>query len=124
MFRTIVTAFSGNHQHTVHHAPHTRFVAYILPSDQSVDPETYASWQGVEVRVFDFTPWPSWVDVTKNRGEYAWKDLIVEEVIRDYGGLVFWLDAGDELTGDFTGTWNEVAEMGMFGISVGGPIWL
>jgi hypothetical protein len=107
---------------TLHQSPYTRYIAYILPSDVNVDPETYASWVGVEVRVFDFSRWPDWMDVTRARGEYAWKGVIVEEVIRDYGGLVFWMDAGNEITEDFTETWRQVAEMGVFSISVGGPI--
>jgi hypothetical protein len=107
---------------SLHLAPHTRFVAYILPSDQDVDPASSAEWQNVEIRTFDFSRRPAWVDVTVNRGEYAWKPLIVEEIVRDYGGLVFWMDAGDIITEDFTRTWNEVARRGMLGIAVGGPV--
>lgn len=32
---------------------------------------------------------PSWMDVSVARGEYAFKVQIIEEVIRDYGGLTF-----------------------------------
>jgi hypothetical protein len=76
----------------------------------------------VEIRTFDFSRRPAWVDVTVNRGEYAWKPLIVEEIVRDYGGLVFWMDAGDIIEEDFGRTWNEVAERGLLGIAVGGPV--
>lgn len=42
--------------------------------------------------------------------------------MRDYGGLVFWMDAGDIIEEDFGRTWNEVAERGLLGIAVGGPV--
>lgn len=62
------------------------------------------------------------MDVSVNRGEYAWKPLIVEEVMRDYGGLVFWMDSGDIIEKNFDETWNEVARRGMLAGPVGGPV--
>jgi hypothetical protein len=64
------------------------------------------------------------MDLAKSKGEYAWKDQIVEEVIRDYGGLVLWLDTGDGLVGDMRETWVDIALRGVWSTPSGGPLWM
>lgn len=129
-FRTIVTAFSANHQKTaqglyagLRFSPFTRFVAYILPSDEEVDMSALESWGQAEVRVFDFSRWPEWMDIRKNRGEYAWKMLCVEEVMEDYGGLVLWQDAGNHIDGDLKSIWSEIALTGIWSTQTSGDIY-
>ncbi|CAG8563570.1 12220_t:CDS:1 [Acaulospora morrowiae] len=48
-----------------------------------------------ELRIFNFSAYPSFWNIRKNRGEYAWKVGITAEVARDYlGTKLVWLDAG------------------------------
>ncbi|RHZ49343.1 hypothetical protein Glove_522g29 [Diversispora epigaea] len=48
-----------------------------------------------EFRIFNFSAYPSFWDLKKNRGEYAWKVGMVAEVARDYPGkILVWMDAG------------------------------
>ncbi|OZJ02780.1 hypothetical protein BZG36_03489 [Bifiguratus adelaidae] len=43
----------------------------------------------------DFSRHPSFWNLRKNRGEYAWKTGIVNEVRQRIGGVIIWLDSGD-----------------------------
>ena len=129
--RTIVTAFSGNHQlsvqrlySTLHLSPHTRLVAYILRSSIPVKMDRLASWENVEIREFDFDSRPAFMDLNVNKGEYAWKPQIIEEVVRDFGGLVLWMDTGDRIR-ETLGVefWEDVARSGIWSTNSGGEIW-
>ena len=129
--RTIVTAFSGNHQlsvqrlySTLHRSPHTRLVAYILRSNIPVHMESFSSWQNVEIREFDFDRRPAFMDLNVNKGEYAWKPQIIEEVVRDFGGLVLWMDSGDRIRETLgLAFWEDVARSGIWSTNSGGEIW-
>lgn len=55
----------------------------------------------VEYRKFDYASYPPYFDINQNRGEYAWKPVIIEEVVLEQRkaashlkSLVYWLDAG------------------------------
>lgn len=47
-----------------------------------------------ELRVFKFSSYPSFWNITVARGEYGWKPAIIAEVSEDYPGIITWLDAG------------------------------
>ncbi|CAM6127302.1 unnamed protein product [Calypogeia fissa] len=53
-----------------------------------------------EVRLFDWSAYPSWMRINQNlgyfggTGEYAWKAVMVHTVLRERG-IVIWGDAGD-----------------------------
>ena len=95
-----------------------------MRSNIPIHTENLASWTDIEIREFDFDKHPAWMDVTNERGRYAWKGQIIEEVVNDFGGLVLWLDCGDrirELLGvDF---WSDVALSGIWSSNSGGEIW-
>lgn len=55
----------------------------------------------VEYRKFNYAFYPQYFDIYQSRGEYAWKPVIVEEVVLEQRkaashpkSLVYWLDAG------------------------------
>lgn len=43
---------------------------------------------------FDYSKYPGYVNINVNRGEYAWKPIIIHQVCERYGGCVVWLDSG------------------------------
>ena len=56
----------------------------------------------ISFRVFDFSLYPSYVNIEINAGEYAWKPIIIHDVCRERvathpedAGCVCWMDAGD-----------------------------
>ncbi|ORX90699.1 hypothetical protein K493DRAFT_380241 [Basidiobolus meristosporus CBS 931.73] len=48
-----------------------------------------------ELHTFNYSSYPSFWDVTVNRGEYAWKIGIIREVTQRYPGVVLWMDSGN-----------------------------
>jgi hypothetical protein len=56
-------------------------------------------WPGLELRRFPFESYPPHVDVQVNAGHYAWKPIVVAEVVdeerrREHPDDVLWSDAG------------------------------
>ncbi|CAJ0839857.1 4773_t:CDS:2, partial [Entrophospora sp. SA101] len=47
-----------------------------------------------DLRVFNFSKYPSFWDIKNARGEYAWKPGMIKEVSEDYPGTLVWLDSG------------------------------
>ena len=44
---------------------------------------------------FDYSAYPSWVNINVNAGHYAWKPIIIKEVSNlNLGKKIMWLDAG------------------------------
>jgi hypothetical protein len=54
---------------------------------------------GLEIRTFDYAAYPPWFDIRVNAGEYAWKPVIVAQMVEECSGPVLWLDAGCKITG-------------------------
>jgi hypothetical protein len=83
-----------------------------------------ADWSNdTEIRRFDFDSRPAWEYVDNGRaGDYAWKLQMVEDVVRDYGGLVFWQDSGNELRAPLRSVWNDIAVSGIWSSRTGGDM--
>lgn len=50
------------------------------------------------IHTFQFENYPSYFDITKHGGYYAWKPVIFAEMARRYKGIFLWLDARCLLT--------------------------
>ena len=55
----------------------------------------YANVNNIHYRVFDYSKYPSYLDIDKNAGEYAWKPVIISDVCEEFGNLIIWMDAGN-----------------------------
>ena len=67
-----------------------------------------------DFRKFVFSRYPSYVDIEINRGEYAWKPIIVSEVMAEHDGLILWLDAGDLVFGNLEQVKRILQEYGFY----------
>ncbi|CAG8597223.1 184_t:CDS:2 [Paraglomus brasilianum] len=47
-----------------------------------------------ELRKFDFSKYPDFWNIKVNAGEYGWKVGILSELVRDFPGILVWLDSG------------------------------
>jgi hypothetical protein len=105
---TLVTAASSNHFRCLKNLlltisvfePDTRTIVY----DLGLTPREAASLRKErwEVRRFPFKDHPSHLNVRIERGQYAWKPVIVADTLREVGGMVLWLDAGNLLHAPLT----------------------
>lgn len=91
-----------------------RVIFYDLDTDPELhvkNEEMLKSYPFVEYRKFDYPSYPDFFDVNIAMGEYAFKGVIIEEVVReqrtkvqsgiiksDGPSFVYWLDAGIRIT--------------------------
>lgn len=50
---------------------------------------------------FDHERYPRFWDVAINAGQYGWKTGIINDARIEFGGILIWLDAGNQVTKDF-----------------------
>ena len=122
-FLTIITAASGNHMSVLFtnimatvkwrivdrlnesYFDRLRVIVYDLDVDESTkskNKERISSIPFAEYRSFDFDHYPAHFNIGVNRGNYAWKPAIIEEVVREEQAnnngrevnLVYWIDSG------------------------------
>lgn len=118
---TIVTAASGNHfcslesflyslhdlRKEIPQEEFPRVVVYNIGFNRTHFPilnQLQANGLIDESVIFDFGKYPDFWDVNVRAGEYGWKAGIIEEVKQKYGGVLLWLDSGDEPSKDFLRT--------------------
>jgi hypothetical protein len=100
----IVTAASDNHANTVTDvlldsvlkaAGPRRVIVYDIGLRPDSAAVVAAHPAVAELRVFNFSAHPPYMRITRERtrGQYAWKAVIVGELLREYDA-VLWLDAG------------------------------
>jgi hypothetical protein len=99
----IVTGASSNHFNPLKNLlytisifePSTRTVVYDLglKAEQVVELEK-AGWK---ITPFPFEKYPPHLNIKVNRGEYAWKPVIIAGTAKTNEGGVLWLDSGDLL---------------------------
>ncbi len=76
----------------------SRFVVVdlgLLPAQRALLHERFPA---LEVRAFDYTRFPAYLSVKVNQGEYAWKPVIVADILEESRGSILWLDAGCVIT--------------------------
>ncbi|KAI8097362.1 uncharacterized protein BX664DRAFT_370939 [Halteromyces radiatus] len=114
---TIVTAASANHLCALESFLYTlydyraqmenfpRVVVYNLGVNETSQLEvlTQLHNNGLmdELITFDYEKYPSFWDISKNAGEYGWKTAMVYEQAQKHGGLLVWMDAGNQVSAKF-----------------------
>jgi Protein of unknown function (DUF1647) len=126
----VVTGASDNHADVLQKAlltsllkiPEQKVIVYDLGLNQQ-NREKISSFNSVEeIRYFNFSLYPSFFDIRVNAGEYAWKPVIIREVLEDHP-IVLWLDAGDALRGASLANFvSRVMTNGVFSASSGPPM--
>ena len=75
--------------------PDSAVTIYDLGLGDAEANRIHSAFPQYEMRRFPFEAYPSHVDIRRNAGQYAWKPIIVTEMLRRSSGLVCWMDAGD-----------------------------
>jgi len=52
----------------------------------------------VNLKVFDYYKYPSYLNIKVDAGQIAWKPVIISDVLNDFKSSVIWLDAGCLIT--------------------------
>lgn len=63
---------------------------------------------------FEFERYPEYFKLDRNSGSYAWKPVIIQEVVNKYKVPTIWLDAGNIITGRFRLERQVMRKFGIF----------
>lgn len=97
---TLVTGASDNHgepllrflRSALDQEPHSAVVVYDLGLSRAHRDRISSHFP---LRKFEFSAHPSYFDITKNHGQYAWKPTIIKKVADERPGhVICWMDAG------------------------------
>ncbi len=116
----IVTAASHNHYHCL---KNLLFSLYLFEKktptfiyDIGLKPEEARELKnsGYTLRRFPFEKYPPHVDIRVARGQYAWKPIIVADLLVEFGGSVLWLDAGNIVRRPLRGVRKVLSQFGIY----------
>ncbi len=117
---TLITGASDNHgeplmrflRSAIDHEPHCALEVFDLGLSASFRDQIS---RHVRLRKFDFSNYPSYFDISRERGQYAWKPTIIKMVADERPGeVVCWMDAGHIVTGALDNLRAAVASNGFY----------
>ncbi|MGH7885586.1 MAG: DUF1647 domain-containing protein [Thermodesulfobacteriota bacterium] len=79
------------------HEPKIKVIAYDLGLTESERQYIIANFPKAEIRLFDYSLYPDYFNIKTRAGEYAWKPVILYEVLNEFKCCVCWMDAGNLL---------------------------
>ncbi len=118
----IVTAADSSHFKSLkqfltsvsHHAKEWPVIVFDLGFDRSQHDELTVLFPAVQVRFFDFSRYPDYFNITINAGEYAWKPVIITDILDEFKRPVCWMDAGNVLTNRLVWLRKVLYSIGMY----------
>jgi hypothetical protein len=126
---TLVTGSDSSHARSLlnflasakMHEPNIRVIIYDLGM-KKFQLRRLAKKFDYEVRKFDYSKYPTYLNIKVNAGEYAWKPVTVQEVAEQMGGIVCWMDAGNIITEPLGDMIEETKTVGFWRTFSGGTI--
>lgn len=97
-------------------------IAYNLGLTDSESEEIQRRFPQIDLRVFPFNKYPSFFNVKKNAGQYAWKPVIIASLLEESADHVIWLDAGDKLISNLDNFNKLVDKYGFFSVPTSNTI--
>ncbi|WP_298883524.1 DUF1647 domain-containing protein [uncultured Polaribacter sp.] len=79
------------------HEKDTKVIIYDLGITIEEDNILQNIFSNYEVRKFDYDNYPSYFNVKINAGEYAWKPIIINDILNEFKTSVCWLDGGNKV---------------------------
>jgi len=73
-------------------------IIYNLGLTEEEDNFIKNNFKNILFNKFDYSKYPSYLCITENYGQYAWKAVVVFDVLNQYKGKVLWMDAGCVIT--------------------------
>lgn len=119
---TIVTGADSSHFNSLlqllaslrRYEPTSDIVVYDLGLTEAERCLLRAMYPLVDCRVFDYRRWPAYVNIKVNAGEYAWKPIIIADLMDECRGRLLWLDAGCAITQPLYRIRNVLARVGLY----------
>ncbi len=80
------------------HEPFTKTIVFDLGMTLLERNKLKNRFKEIEIRSFNYSKYPEYFNVNINAGEYAWKPVIIIEILNEYRCSVCWMDAGNVIT--------------------------
>lgn len=80
------------------HEPNIKAIVFDLGLIESERQYLKDAFPTAELRLFDYTRYPDYFNIKVNAGEYAWKPVILCNVLNEFKRCVCWMDAGNVVT--------------------------
>src|SRR5262249_33378141 len=127
---TIVTGANFTHGESLvqlvksilQHEPKARIFIYDLGLSPDQRTEIEQIMPHATIRTFQYDQYPDWFNIRLEAGQYAWKPVIVYEVMRESPGPLVWLDAGDILVGKINQVYARVCRSGFYSLTSDGDL--
>jgi len=80
-------------------------------------------FDGLHVRVFDYSKYPAYYNIKVAAGEYAWKPALIRLTRQEFGQRTYlWLDAGDRIQEPLTKLFQFIGGKGFFSNATHGTV--
>ena len=76
----------------------------------------------IQLRIFDYSQYPGYFSIKIKAGEYAWKPIIISDILKEFRAAVCWMDAGNVLTGSLTMIRKIINSIGLYSPRSSGTI--
>lgn len=106
----------------IHYEPWSKLMIYDLGLIKAESDFIRTNFPQVLLRVFDYSKYPSYFNIKIKAGRFAWKPVIVHEVLNEFQKIVVWLDAGCLITQPLYQIRNVIKKHGFYSPISGGTI--
>ena len=106
----------------VEHEPDVMVRAYDLGLHPYEREELEQKFSHYLLPRFDYAAHPRHMNIRKDRGQYAWKPIIVWQTLLETAGPVCWMDAGNMLTGPLHTIRTLLRQRGFFSFTSRGTV--
>jgi Protein of unknown function (DUF1647) len=80
------------------HEPDIKTVVFDLGLTEPERQYLKKVFPSIELRPFDYSQYPDYFNIKINAGEYAWKPVILCDIVNEFKCCVCWMDAGNLIT--------------------------
>lgn len=75
--------------------PEIKVIVFDLGLADSARQYLKETFPKAEMRLFDYSRYPDYFNIAVNAGEYAWKPVILHNILHEFKCCVCWMDAGN-----------------------------
>lgn len=105
------------------HEKNTKVIVFDLGLTDLELNELKEKFKTIEIRKFNYSQYPKFFNIKINAGEYAWKPVIISDILNEFKCSIVWMDAGNVISSplntirkimNFTGFYSPYSEKKIF----------
>jgi len=96
------------------HEPKIKMIVFDLGLVEAERQHIKNNFPATEMRVFNYAQYPDYFNIKVNAGEYAWKPVIICDILNELQCCICWMDAGNIVTEPLVWIRNITRKIGMY----------